>query len=114
VLNIKAKMKKVVILCLVCFIALQCHAQQSASSPYGDNYSAGYYAPVMYGPNGFRTVDEENRLMTEALAERRRRYQNEESSEAEIARAVKKREQEDAENKRMFGANKKEDPKAKK
>ena len=107
-------MKKFVLfLAAGAFIVSYGHAQSSGNYRYGE-YSGLYYSPIISGPNGFRTVDEENRLMAETLAELKRQRLQDEATQEEIARAVKKRDEEVAAQKRMFGQGKKEEPRPKK
>jgi hypothetical protein len=93
-------------------IATQGHSQ--TYSARNGEYVGAYYSPVIYGPNGFRTVEEENRLMAETLAELKRQHQKEDATQEEIARSNKKREEEVATQKKMFGAGKKEESNPKK
>jgi len=106
-------MKKLAILVVVfIIIAIKGYAQQSAAR-YGENYSL-YYSPVMIGPNGFRTVEEENRLMTETLAELKRQREKDEGTAAEMAREKKKHDEEVTAKKSLFDAKKNDSVKVKK
>jgi len=57
-----------------------------------DQYTASYYVPVLWGSNGFRTVEEENRLMEEMLAEKRRQARMDSLTSDEIAADRKRQE----------------------
>jgi hypothetical protein len=96
-------MKKSAILAAFAIISINCSAQQSAG--YKDNYNL-YYSPVTIGPNGFRTVEEENRRMTETLAQLRRQREADENTQEEMARAKKRRDEEVAAKKSLFDAKK--------
>jgi hypothetical protein len=106
-------MKRLAILVIAfIIITIKDYAQQSAAR-YGENYSL-YYSPVMIGPNGFRTVEEENRLMTETLVAIKRQREKDEGTEAEIAREKKKNDEEVTAKKSLFDAKKNDSVKVKK
>ena len=86
-------MKQLIILVLAIFATnMQGNAQQ-AGSIYGDTYGPGlYYSPLIYGPNGFRTVEEENRLMDQTIAQLHRQRDLNEMTPEQVEAAKKKRE----------------------
>jgi hypothetical protein len=98
-------MSKFAILAIVfAIITINGYAQQSGYR-YGDNYNS-YYSPVTIGPNGFRTVEEENRRMTETLAQLRRQREADENTQEEMTRAKKRHDEEVAAKKSLFDAKK--------
>jgi len=106
-------MKNLATLAITFILFTKGYAQQSASNRYGENYSL-YYSPVMIGPNGFRTVEEENRLMAETLAQLKRQREIDENTQEEMAKAKKKHDEEVAAKKSLFDAKKSDSTKKKK
>lgn len=99
-------MKKPAILVIAFVIAaINGHAQQSAGYRSEDNYNL-YYSPVTIGPNGFRTVEEENRLMTQTLVQLRHQREIDENTQEEMAKAKKRHDEEVAAKKSLFDAKK--------
>ena len=97
-------MKRIIIPVILILIAGHSHAQSangSSRSSYGS-----YYGPIWWGPNGYRTVEQENKLMEEQLAEMRRQREREEGTPQDIARANKKQAEElAAKQKKLEGKN---------
>lgn len=90
-------MKKIVILSALFFaMGTPCFSQDSGPNmnytKHSDQYIASYYTPVLWGVNGFRTVEEENRIMEQTLAELRRQRQLEDMTPEERADMRKRRE----------------------
>jgi hypothetical protein len=86
-------MKKIIVFCtvfLLCYTASFAQNVYSNYSNHNDQYIAHYYGQLIWGANGFRSVEEENRIMEQTLAELRRKRQLEEMTPEEIA-AYKKR-----------------------
>ncbi len=79
-------MRKIIILVAALLITgIHCFAQDAAYTKSGDQYVASYYTPLLWGVNGFRTVEEENRIMEQTLAERRRQIELENMTPEERA-----------------------------
>lgn len=83
-------MKRALLSVAMVLIAAQMFGQSAGTR---GSYSS-YYMPMMWGTNGFRTVEEENRLMTENLSELRYQRSLEEASPEEAARLRKKHDEE--------------------
>jgi hypothetical protein len=86
-------MKKIIVFCTVLLLCGSASFAQNVYSNYSnhnDQYIAHYYGQLTWGANGFRSVEEENRIMEQTLAELRRQRQLEEMTPEEIA-AYKKR-----------------------
>ncbi len=81
---------------------------------YLDRSSSNYYTPVLFGPNGFRSVSEENILMDQMLAERRKREKEENMTPEEREQARIRQEEAIAASKKAADARKKPVAKAKK
>ncbi len=67
-------MKKIIISASALFMFSTPVFSQNTRGNYGysDRYTVSYYAPLLWGANGFRSVEEENRIMEEINAEHRR------------------------------------------
>ena len=109
--------------CLFCSAS---YAQKEAARNNNDGYNdthyynyldrspSNYYTPVLFGPNGFRSVTEENILMDQLLAERRKREKEENMTPEEREQARTRHEEVLAASKKAADARKKPAVKAKK
>jgi hypothetical protein len=105
-------MKKLIILAITFFIfGIPIYAQQGGNYRYAEPH---YYSSVLWGANGFRTVEEENKLMAETLAAMKRERDKEENTPEEMAKEKKKHDDEVAAKKTLFDATKKDVVKTKK
>ena len=88
-------MKKIIVSCTVFLLWCSASFAQNVYSNYSnhnDQYIAHYYGQLNWGANGFRTVEEENRIMEQMLADLRRKRQLEEMTPEEIAAYNKRKE----------------------
>jgi len=117
-------MKPIVFLATaICFICSGAYAQQSGAYNgttnyyptynYLDRYPTNYYSPVLWGPNGFRTVNEENILMDQTLEAMRRQRDKDNASPEEQEQAKSKHDEEVAARKRAAEAKNKHAAKVK-
>ncbi len=100
-------MKKIPLVIAFCIVGSNTYAQELGNYKYVDKYRTDFYSPILWGPNGFRTVEQENQLMADLIAERRRRSQLEDSSPEERSIAKQRHDQEVAAKKQEFDAKKK-------
>lgn len=80
-------MKKIIILAGLFLVGINCFAQD-VNANYdnvrrSNQYVATYYTGSLWGVNGFRSVEDENRIMEQNLAELRRQRQLEEMTPEE-------------------------------
>ena len=89
-------MKNIFCLTVAVFaVSLSSFGQQSNSVRYSGGYSASYYSPIFWGPNGFRSVEEENYRSEQAIIALRRQREREEGL-TEDAATLRRRREEDA------------------